>query len=399
MPAPGESARWFREAAFGIFVHWGLYSIHGRDVWSMYLEQTPLEEYDRLADRFAPRRYDATEWAALAKDAGARYTVMCTRQHDGFSLFDTRVSDFSSVKRVAKRDLVAEYAEAVRKAGLGVGFYYSLLDWRWPAYFSGPDRDRQGWSAFVEYVHAQVRELCTQYGRVDVLWYDGGWPYGPHAWRAAELNAMVRSLQPHILINNRSGPPEDFDTPEQRIEPSPPGRFWETCMTTNDHWGFVPADTHWKSTTQLIHSLVRCASRAGNYLLNVGPDPDGLIPPEAVCRLREVGRWLRANGEAVYGTDDASALRRNGMVHAWPTLRGNVLYVHVQKWPGTQLVLGNLASRVVAARLVHNHAAIPFRQEGSRVFLTGLPQYAPDPHDTVVAVECEDAPRPVDRFA
>jgi alpha-L-fucosidase len=274
-----------------------------------------------------------------------------------------------------------------------------LLDWRWPTYFKGPDRDPQGWSAFVEYVHTQVRELCTGYDRVDVLWYDGRWPYGPDAWRATELNAMVRSLQPHILINNRSGLPEDFDTPEQRIESSPPGRPWEACMTTNDHWGYVPADTHWKGTTQLIHNLVRCASGAGNYLLNVGPDPDGVIPPEAVLRLREVGRWLRANGEAVYGTDEAGALRRNGMVHAWPTSRANVLYVHAHKWPGTQLVLGNLASRVVAARLVQDGAAIPFRQEGSRVVLTGLPQYAPDPHDTVLAIECDGAPRPVDRFA
>jgi alpha-L-fucosidase len=398
--APEESRTWFRGARFGIFVHWGLYAVHGRDVWSMFNEETPVEEYRRLADVFVPRRYDPNEWAALAKDAGARYMVLCTRQHDGYSLFDSKVSDFTSTRCAAGRDLVGEYAEAVRQAGLGVGFYYSLLDWRFPAYFKGPDRDPEGWAALRAYVHAQVRELCTQYGKVDVLWYDGGWPYGPEAWGSAELNAMVRGLQPHILINNRSRLPEDFDTPEQRIAPSETDRLWESCMTMNDHWGYVPVDTHWKTTTQLIHNLVQCASGGGNYLLNVGPDPDGVFPPEAVARLREIGRWLRENGEAVYGAvRNARDLRRTGMVHTFPTAIGNTLYSHVFKWPGTELVIGNVASRVLGVRLVASNTPIAFRQEGSRVFLTGLPQYAPDPHDTVLALDCDGPPRPLDRHA
>lgn len=399
MPAPTESRTWFTNARFGIFVHWGLYSVHGRDVWSMYNEQTPVEKYRRLADAFVPQRYDPYEWAALARDAGARYMVLCTRQHDGFSLFDSKVSDFTSTKAAARRDFVGEYAEAVRRAGLGVGFYYSLLDWRLPAYFRGPDRDPTGWTALREYVHAQVRELCTQYGRVDILWYDGAWPYDAQVWRSEELNAMVRASQPHILINNRSRLPEDFDTPEQRITPAEPGRLWESCMTMNDHWGYVPADMHWKTTTQLIHNLVRCASGNGNYLLNVGPDPDGAFPPEAVARLREIGSWLRANEEAVYGTERAGGVQRVGLVHTSPTVKGNTLYTHALKWPGTELTLGNLASAVQAARFVDGGAPIRFRQEGTRVFLTGLPQYAPDPHDTVIALECDGPPRSIDRFA
>jgi alpha-L-fucosidase len=398
MPAPPESRAWFSQARFGIFIHWGLYSVHGRDVWAMYNEQIPVEEYRLLADRFVPQRCDPREWAALARDAGARYMVMCTRQHDGFSLFDSQVSDFKSTTSAAGRDFVAEYAEALREAGLGVGFYYSLLDWRFPAYFRGPEQDPEGWAKLREYVHAQVRELCSNYGKVDILWYDGGWPYDAVAWDSERLNAMVRSLQPHILINNRSTTPEDFGTPEQRIAAAEAGRLWESCMTMNDHWGYVPSDTNWKSATQLIHNLVRCASGGGNYLLNVGPDPDGAFPPEAVARLREMGRWLHANGEAIYGTERAGHLRRTGLVHTTPTLKGSTLYTHALKWPGKELTLGNLDARVRSARFVDGGAPIAFRQEGSRLFLTGLPQYAPDPHDTVIAVECEAPPQEIERF-
>jgi len=411
--APIESTTWFNDARFGIFVHWGLYSAHGRDVWSMFNEQTPPEEYRTLADEFTAARFDADEWAALAKAAGARYMVMCTRQHDGFSLFDSAVSEFTSVKTAARRDFVAEYADAARRAGLGVGFYYSLLDWRYPAYFSGPQRDPQGWQDLVSYVHAQVEELCTQYGRVDVLWYDGDFPYRGEDWRAQELNAAVRAWQPGILLNERSGAPGDFVTPEQHIPTLTSGGPWEACMTMNDHWGFCPGDENWKPTAQLVANLVQCASGGGNFLLNVGPDADGAIPPASVARLRELGAWLEANGEAVYGTDAASGLcRRNdvsavgpwllspvGMVQTLPTVRGSTLYTHVRAWPGTELTIGNLASRVVAARFLDGGAPIDFRQEGSRVKLSGLPERAPDPLDTVIALECDGVPTSVDRFA
>ena len=412
-----QAVQWWQEARFGIFVHWGLYSVHGRDVWTMYNEQTPLDEYRRLADEFVPRHYDPEQWAALAHDAGAKYMVLCTRQHDGYSLFDSQVSDFTSVKCAARRDLVAEYAEAVRAAGLGVGFYYSLLDWRMPAYFKGPDKDPAGWSELREYIHAQVRELCTQYGKVDILWYDGAWPYDKHAWESERLNAMVRELQPGILINDRSAQrpaghmlarvtassspvemPEDFSTPEQTI-PSliEPGRPWESCMTMNDHWGYNPADQNWKTTAQLIRNLVRCAHGNGNYLLNVGPDPDGLIPPESVTRLRQMGRWLRANGESVYGTE-ATSIRHVGPVQTVPTVKGNILYLHVCHWPGSELTVGSIDNQVLSVCFVDGNRPIDFKQAGSRVLLTGLPQYAPDEYDTVIALECDGVPRQCQRF-
>lgn len=412
-----QAVKWWQKARFGIFVHWGLYSAHGRDVWSMYNEQTPTDEYRRLADRFVPQRYDPKEWAALAKEAGARYMVMCTRQHDGYSLFDSHVSDFTSVKCAAGRDLVGEYAEALHQAGLGVGFYYSMLDWRMPAYFRGPEKDPAGWAALREYVHTQMRELCTQYGKVNILWYDGAWPYDKVAWESDRLNAMVRELQPGILINDRSTHrraghlgsyvtassdpaelPGDFSTPEQSVPYSvDPTRPWESCMTMNDHWGYNPADKNWKHTKQLIRNLVRCASRNGNYLLNVGPDADGVIPPESVIRLRQMGRWLRANGESVYGTG-FSDIRNIGPVQTVTTVKDNTLYIHACHWPGTDMVLGNVSNRVLSARLVDGGTPIDFRQEGPRVFLTGLPQYAPDDYDTVIAIECDGAPCQLERF-
>jgi alpha-L-fucosidase len=383
----------------------------------MYNEQTPLDEYRRLADVFVPRHYNPKEWAALARDAGARYMVMCTRQHDGYSLFDSKVSDFTSVKSAAKRDLVAEYVDALREAGLGVGFYYSLLDWRLPAYFKGPEKDPAGWAELREYVHTQVRELCSQYGKVDIMWYDGAWPYDKYAWESDKLNAMVRELQPGILINDRSAhrqtghmgvrvaastnpaeAPEDFSTPEQVIPYAiDPERPWESCMTMNDHWGYNPADQNWKPTFQLIRNLVRCASGNGNYLLNLGPDADGRIPPESVERLRQMGRWLRANGESVYGTQFAK-IRRVGPVQTVPTVKGNTLYIHACHWPGTEFALGNIGNKVLSARLVAGGVPIKFRQEGARVFLTGLPQYAPDEYDTVIALECDGPPQNFDRF-
>ncbi|HEU4701102.1 MAG TPA: alpha-L-fucosidase [Conexibacter sp.] len=415
MPAPPASVAWFRDARFGIFVHWGLYSVHGKDVWTMYDEQTPVAEYRRLADAFAPAKFDADEWAALAKEAGARYMVLCTRQHDGYSLWDSAASDFTSVTEAARRDFVAEYAAAARRAGLGVGFYYSLLDWRYPAYFRGPQRDPEGWAELVDYVHAQVRELCTQYGRVDVLWYDGDWPWQAQDWRSRELEAMVRELQPGILVNDRTGLEGDFDTPEQQIPHAPPERPWEACMTINDHWGYCPGDQQWKSPAQLIANIVRCASGNGNFLLNVGPDPDGVIPAASVERLRAVGRWLAANGASVYGTEDTAPLRQQilpadhrmgpydishvGMVQTYPTMRGTTLYVHALKWPGSELTIGNLASTVTAARFLDGGTPIDFRQDGTRVHLTGMPQYAPDPCDTVIALECDGVPTTVDRFA
>jgi alpha-L-fucosidase len=384
-----ERMKWWIEARFGMFIHWGLYAIPARGEWVMFCERIPKAEYARLAERFSPRKFDADKWVALAKEAGMKYIVLTTRHHDGFCLFDSDVSNFTSVKTAAKRDFVAEYVEACRRAGIRVGFYYSLLDWRWPEYWDGPDKNPEGWRRFKDYVHAQVRELMTKYGKVDVLWYDGAWPHSAEAWGSKELNAMVRSLQPEILINNRSGLPEDFDTPEQRIEGSK--RPWEACMTIDDlWWGYCPGDPNLKSPMQLVRNLVRCVSGDGNYLLNVGPRADGTIAPEQASRLRAVGRWLKRNGESIYGAGSAPFAQAH---LGYVTARDNTAYVHVTCWPGKEMCVAGIKNKVLRAYLLASGKRLSFEQREDRLFVRGLPARSPDPIDEVVALELEGRPQ------
>jgi len=355
----------------------------------------PSSEYEKISWRFSAKNYHPEQWVDLAQEAGMKYMVLTTRQHPGFSLFDSEVSDFTAPKMAAKRDLVAEYVEACRKKGMRIGFYYSLLDWRYSAYFAGPKEDPDGWASFLEYVHTQVRELCTNYGKIDVLWYDGWWPWKAEDWRSSELNAMVRKLQPDIAINNRSGLPEDFDTPEKRIGPSPdPNRMWESCITMNDHWGYSPRDRNWKNVRQLIHVLVWCASRGGNYLLNVGPRADGTIPLMASARLRQIGRWMKLNGESIYGTE------RCPFTHEYlpTTAKGNTAYLHMLYWWGTRTTVANVKNNVLSARILTTGEKVKFEQKDDRIFLRNLPRKAPDPYDTVIALELDGKPEAYPHF-
>ncbi len=381
---------WFKQARFGMFIHWGVYSILARGEWVRLVERIPSSQYESLAYKFNPKKYNPEEWVALAKEAGMKYMVLTTRHHDGFSLFDSEVSDFTAPKTGAGRDLVAEYVDACRKAGMKIGFYYSLLDWRYPAYFKGPRKDPEGWSEFLDYVHTQVKELCTNYGKIDILWYDGKWPWSAEDWKAKELNSMVRKLQPEIIINNRSGIPEDFDTPEQKIQPpTDPNRMWETCMTMNDNWGYSAGDHNWKTVRQLIQNLVRCASGGGNYLLNVGPKADGTIPDPSIRRLKKIGSWMKVNGESIYGSERCPF--RGGMV-GLTTAKGNIVYLHVFHWPGREITIAYVKNRVLAAEILTNGQKINVVQEGDRVFLRGLPNRPPDPYDTVIELELDGKP-------
>jgi len=383
---------WWREARFGMFVHWGIYSIPGRGEWIMYQEHIPPEEYAKLADRFQPKSYNPKEWVALAQDAGMKYIVMTTRHHDGFCLFDSHVSDFTSVKTAAKRDLIAEYAEACREAGMRVGFYYSLVDWRFPGVL--PCSENRGESVcrpMVEQAHAQVRELLTNYGTADILWYDMMDPHDPQLWRSSELNAMARELQPGILINDRAGLPEDFGTPENRVLPEE--RAWEACYTMNRSWACCPSDRNYKPVNELLRLLVSCVSEGGNFLLNVSPDPEGRIPPEQDRRLLEVGRWMRANGRSIYEGGksplDAPAL---GMA----TRAGDRVYLHLQRWPGRTLPFAWCGSKVTSARLLATGQEARVEQQGDRVWLHDLPVDPPDPYLSVVELEFEGEPRASD---
>jgi len=387
-----ERLKWFKDGRFGMFIHWGVYSVIGRGEWVKYQEKMPDEEYISYARHFKTQNYNPEEWVKLAKEAGMKYLVLTTKHHDGYCLFNTKTTDFSSVKIGPRRDLVAEYVKACRKEGMKIGFYYSLIDWSRPIAYQGPERNPAAWQKLVEHIHAQVKELCTHYGKIDILWYDGGFYINGREicraaakdWQAKKLNAMVRKYQPDILINNRSGLPEDFDTPEQHIISSAPGRIWEACMTMNKHWGYSRRDNIWKSPRELIHHLTTCVGGGGNYLLNVGPKPDGTIPGESVRQLRRIGEWLKVNKEAVYcaGAGPFSSGTAGAV-----TAKGKKIYLIVHWWPGRELYLPEVKIKIKSAHILSTGKKVILEPKGERLILKGLPAKAPDSLSTVIVLK------------
>ena len=414
-----DRMKWFREARFGMFVHWGLYSLLGRGEWAMCNEAIPAAEYARLAARWRPRPGCAREWAKLARDAGMGYMVLTTKHHDGFCLFDTRTTSFNSVQAApGGRDWVGEYVEACREVGLRVGLYFSIADWSSALHAAvlGSERNLP-WEAGVaphhppvspgdatrvselrSFIHTQVQELLTHYGRIDLLWYDGpfydGKLFTAQSMGMDELNARMRQLQPGILINPRAGVPGDFDTPEGAFPHAVPERDWELCACISDMWGYTRHDHNCKTRNQLVFLLANCACYGGNLLLNIGPKPDGGIPARQRQRLRELGRWMAVNGEAIRGTERMSRpMTASGRV----TRKNGKLYYHVLYWPGREMMiadldeaaLGGLVGAVgVKARMLGADVPLTTRWEGRRLLVTGLPAAPPDPADSVIVLEC-----------
>ncbi len=330
--------RWFPESRFGMFIHWGPYAAYGRGEQVLFREHLDQRTYASAACRWNPQRFDAREWAAVAKRAGMRYAVLTSRHHDGFCLWDSRFTDYSSARQAPGRDFVREYLDAFREAGLRVGLYYSLADWRIPAYWAGPAHDPPGWAGFRTYVHDQVDELLTRYGPIDVFWFDGAWPQSGAEWQGRELVARMRELQPAILINNRldrvpSGaddePLGDFGTPEHHITPDA-GRLWESCqVSTWRLWGYTIGEL-WRPADLLLDMLVEAASKGGNTLLNVGPDADGQLSPQFVERADAIGRWLDVHGEAIYGSEAGEVCEF--VTYGRQTRKGNNLDLIVRFW-------------------------------------------------------------------
>jgi len=372
-----ERLRWFHESRFGIYIHYGLYSLLEHGEWSMYSERIPPKEYARLAERFLPRPGCADQWADTVARAGAKYAVLTARHHEGFCLFDSKFSKFSTTQTAAGRDLVAEYVTAMRRAGLKVGLYYSLLDWRFPGYFE-PEKFPESKDALLEQVHGQVRELMSNYGTIDLLEYDGGWDAKAKTgrdswvafWRSRELNAMVRSLQPQIIINNRSGTDEDIDTPEQKVKASTSGRCWETCMTIGDSvgWGYLRHNPNFKTVPQLLQNLCIAAQGEGNLLLNVGPEPDGRIRPEEQQRLLAIGAWLKENGESIRSSQRCELIGSSvvgevdlNLQGGW-TRRDNVGYWQIFRWPGSVATQVLVDTPVRKVTLLATGEEFPFKQ-------------------------------------
>ncbi|MEG2698964.1 MAG: alpha-L-fucosidase, partial [Ruthenibacterium sp.] len=328
-------SRWFSQARFGMFIHWGIYAIPARGEWVRSVEEIPKDQYEPFAQEFVPDSYDPRAWAKLAKQAGMQYAVLTAKHHDGFCLFDSKFTDFTSMHTCGK-DLVKEYVEAFRAEGLRVGLYYSLLDWHhedYPHYgdMRHPMRNNpacgnetRDFSNYLAYMHGQIEELCSNYGKLDILWFDFSYDIMTgEKWHAAELVRMVRRLQPDVIIDNRletgghgfgslitETPTEysgDFVSPEQIIpprgirnvqgEPVP----WEACLTMNNSWGYTAEDTCYKSADMVIKKLVECVSKGGNMILNVGPDAHGRIPAQSVQILSQVGQWMADNIKSIYG--------------------------------------------------------------------------------------------------
>jgi len=372
----------------------------------MNRERIPIKEYAGLADQFRPKRRPARQWARLAVQAGMKYMVMTTKHHEGYCLWDTVQTDYNSLARGPGRDLVAEYVDACREYGLKVGFYYSLMDWHHP---DGARcvHDAKARKRFLSFTHGCVRELMSNYGRIDILWYDVPWPLETAAlWQSRKMNAMVRGLQPDIIINNRSRLEEDFGTPEERILAEKPGRAWEACMTFNGSWGYMPCvpDQDWLSPRQVVLMLQQVAAMGGNLLLNIGPAPDGSVPVQAVSRLKTVGSWLEQNGQAVYGNCDLAlgpGQFQPGLM-SWMntgrwTVKGKDAYYWVHRWPGRQIAIGGMRSKVLSASLLGSGRKVAFSQKGRRVVLSLLPAACPDRNVKIAVIKlaCRTRPRQV----
>jgi alpha-L-fucosidase len=380
--------QWWHAAKFGMFIHFGVYSTIGRHEWVMEDEAIPVVEYAPHAATFNPAKNSARAWAKLAKAAGMKYMVMTSKHHEGFCNFDSKLTPYCATKQGPGRDLAREYIEAARAEGLRVGFYYSLMDWHHP---DGAKCaiDEEARKRFVEYTHGLIREIMTNYGKIDVLWYDVAWPLDAKGWESERMNKMVFELQPDIIVNNRNKLPGDFSTPEQRIVAETGGRAWESCMTLNDSWGYQRADDDWKSSRTIIRNLISCARDGGNYLLNIGPRQDGSIPEESVKVLTEVGDWMQTNGHTIYQSDLCQVRSSN---YASFTRIGNTLYMHVHFWPGEYVAISGLMTKVKSAKLMKTGASLKFMQDDFRVRILDLPIKAPDFPVTTIALECESVP-------
>jgi alpha-L-fucosidase len=402
--AAASRIAWWREAKFGLFMHWGVYSIPGRGEWVQWNEQIPVNQYAKLADQFHPDKFDPDAWAAIAAAAGMKYTVLTSRHHDGFALFDDPDSNFTAMKSAAHRDFVAEYVNAVRKAGLRVGLYYSPLDWRFPGFFF-PDLYQASAVEMREQYHRQLNELGSHYGKIDVLWFDGGgvdwlgfngvnfkggWKARPKdqhysgsfSWQDDQAVGNLRKLQPSIIVNDRTDAPADFLSREgdQALGNFDNRHPWELCTTlTTGAWGYQP-NAKVKSLNDVIRLLVGAVGRDGNLLLNVGPRPDGQIEPEQAERLREVGDWLKRYGQSIYATRGGPYLPGDFGVS---TYHDRTIYLHILNPTVKTLSLPVLPAKILGcSSLTGGSATCKQASDSVEIMLNGTV----DTVDTIIAL-------------
>lgn len=411
--------QWWKEARFGMFIHWGLYAIpagewEGRTDYGEWIRtsaQIPLEVYDQFVPRFNPVRFDAEQWVRFAKEAGMKYIVITSKHHDGFCLFDSKYTDFDIMSTPFKRDILKELSLACRKYGIKLCFYYSIMDWHHPDYLPRREwethRTVQG-AVFERYVTSmknQLKELLTNYGPIGVLWFDGEWEGTWNNKYGKEIYDFARQLQPSIIVNNRvtTGRQDlkgfavegefagDFGTPEQQIPATGiPGMDWETCMTMNDHWGYNKNNDNWKTPQTLIRNLVDIVSKGGNYLLNVGPTSQGLFPQPSIDSLNAIGQWMKVNGEAIYATHSSPfRFLQWGRCTRKEIDSGVRLYLHVFQWPNDRkIVIPNIFNQPRNSYLLSdpNKKPLPITRNEDGIIIE-LPFQAPDPYVAVVVLD------------
>ena len=416
---------WWRDAQFGMFIHWGAYAVPagtyrgervpGIGEWIMSRAKIPIPEYEQFVRAFNPAKFDADAWVAAAKDAGMKYIIITSKHHDGFALFDSKVSTYDMVDASPwHRDAIKALADAAHRQGMRFGVYYSIMDWHHPDAQapSAPDLNSRtftnpNFGRYVEsYMKPQLKELLTQYPNIDVLWFDGEWIRDWSDGQGRALEAYLRAIKPGLIINNRVGHSRpgmsgmtaaggigvgDFGTPEQTVPPAGlPGVDWETCMTMNDTWGFKSYDDGWKDTRTLVRTLIDVAAKGGNLLLNVGPTAAGEIPPESLARLAEMGRWMRANGESIYATTTSPFGQP-----AWGryTSRTGKVYAQVFEWPTDgRVLLTGMRNRPTRAYLLADGKPLAV-EEGADGIVVRVPAVAPSSISSVIVLE-QAAPAP-----
>ena len=396
---------WFSQAKLGIFIHWGIYSVRGvSESWSFFNNYLPYDEYMEQEKGFTASKYDPKAWVDLIKESGAKYTVITTKHHDGVALWDTKVGDISVVKSTpAKRDLIAPFVKEVRKQGLKLGFYYSLLDWSHPDY---PNKTRtevrykndlERWARFNKFNFGQLAELNKTW-KPDLYWFDGDWEQSAEAWNSKGIVDLLRSDNKNVIINSRIQGYGDYATPEQGVPVvRPEDKYWELCMTMNDSWGYQHTDSNYKSPYILLRTFVDCLSMGGNLLLDIGPKEDGSIPEEQIAVLKEFGRWTKKHKEAIYETRAGIPTEH---FQGYTTLNkaGDILYLYLPYKPNGPVEVKGLMNKVNRIWVVGNGAMLNYKVYNKNYWNSvpgnlyiDVPQQVQDEQITVLAVLLDGA--------
>lgn len=404
---------WFSNAKLGIFMHWGIYSVLGvTESWSFYYGEVDYDTYMNQLNGFTAEKYDADKWAELFKKAGAKYTVLTSKHHDGVALWDTKQSDLSIVSKTpASRDLIAPYCAAMRKEGIKVGLYFSHLDWNHPDYasihpksdewwatnkFTAPqgEDDYEKWEKFLKFHKAQLTELMTNYGDIDLLWFDGVWERTDEQWRFKELRNYLKSLNPNVIINERIGKYGDYKCPEQGVPTVAPQGYWELCMTLNDSWGYNPKDNNYKSLRQIVRIFTECIGMGGNLLLDIGPKPDGTIDEKQEELLLQLGDWIQPRQEAIYTTKRGLP---QGCFYGSTALSEDEknLYLFYYDIPVDEICVKGIRNEIKSISVLGENAELEFYKSGGFLDVPGVlwikvPANVVNKTCTVIKIELND---------